>query len=83
VLRILDLPWAEDGLVTASLDHAMWFHRTPDPGALDGWLLYAQEAVAAADGRGTGLGHFFTPDHTHLATVVQEGMIRPLHGGRR
>ncbi len=27
VLRVLDLPWAQPGLVTASLDHAMWFHR--------------------------------------------------------
>ncbi len=82
VLRTLGLPWAADGLVTASLDHAMWFHRAPAPGALDGWLLYAQQAVDAHGGRGTGLGHFFTPDRTHLATVVQEGMIRP-DGGRR
>ena len=29
VLRVLDLPWAQPGLVTASLDHAMWFHRPP------------------------------------------------------
>ncbi|NYD41126.1 acyl-CoA thioesterase [Nocardioides panaciterrulae] len=85
VLRTLGLPWAAEGLMTASLDHAMWFHRTPAPGALDGWLLYLQEAVAAADGRGTGLGHFFTPDHTHLATVVQEGLVRHTDGagGRR
>ncbi|MEU1167919.1 acyl-CoA thioesterase domain-containing protein, partial [Streptomyces sp. NPDC005921] len=26
VLRVLDLAWADPGLVTASLDHAMWFH---------------------------------------------------------
>lgn len=81
VLRVLDLPWARPGLVTASLDHAMWFHRQPAPGALDGWLLYAQEAVAADAGRGVGLGRFFTPDGEHLATVVQEGMIRANPGG--
>ncbi|MGO4341099.1 acyl-CoA thioesterase [Pedococcus sp. 2YAF34] len=81
VLRVLDLPWAQPGLVTASLDHAMWFHRPPAPGALDGWLLYAQEAVAADSGRGVGLGRFFTPDGEHLATVVQEGMIRATSGG--
>lgn len=74
-LRALGHPWAEKGLVTASLDHAMWFHRTPEPGAMDGWLLYAQEAVAADRGRGVGLGKFFTPEGIHLATVVQEGMI--------
>ncbi|WP_413099587.1 acyl-CoA thioesterase [Streptomyces sp. Inha503] len=74
VLRVLDLPWARPGLVTASLDHAMWFHR---PGPVDGWLLYVQEAVAADAGRGLGTGRFFTRDHRHLATVVQEGLIRP------
>lgn len=73
VLRVLDLPWALPSLVTASLDHAMWFHR---PSNLDGWLLYAQEAVSAQTGRGLGLGRFFTPDGTHLATVAQEGLIR-------
>lgn len=73
VLRALGLAWANPGLVTASLDHAMWFHRRP---RLDGWLLYAQEAVAAHGGRGTGLGRFFAEDGTHLATVVQEGMLR-------
>ncbi|MFJ9351566.1 acyl-CoA thioesterase [Streptomyces sp. NPDC101237] len=74
VLRVLGLAWADPGLVTASLDHAMWFHR---PAALDDWLLYAQEAVAADAGRGLGTGRFFTRDRRHLATVVQEGMIRP------
>ncbi|MEO7070426.1 MAG: acyl-CoA thioesterase domain-containing protein [Nostocoides sp.] len=76
LLRVLDLAWARPGLVTASLDHAMWFHRPPAPGVVDGWLLYTQEAVAADRGRGVGLGRFFTPDGEHLATVVQEGMIR-------
>ncbi|MER6077853.1 acyl-CoA thioesterase domain-containing protein [Streptomyces sp. NPDC001833] len=83
VLRVLDLPWAREGLVTASLDHAMWFHRAPRAGVVDGWLLYAQEAVAADDGRGLAAGRFFTPDGTHLATVVQEGMIRAGAGGHR
>ena len=73
VLRVLGLPWAKPGLVTASLDHAMWFHR---PVNFNGWLLYAQEAVAADAGRGVGAGKFFTRDHRHLATVVQEGIFR-------
>ncbi|GGN42302.1 acyl-CoA thioesterase [Streptomyces fuscichromogenes] len=73
VLRVLGLAWADPGLVTASLDHAMWFHR---PGPVDGWLLYAQEAVAAESGRGLATGRFFTADGVHLATVVQEGLIR-------
>src|SRR6202034_415242 len=63
VLRVLGLAWADDGLVTASLDHAMWFHRPPQAGALDRWLLYVQEPVTAGRGRGLGTGRFFTPDH--------------------
>ena len=74
VLRALGLPWAEPGLVTASLDHAMWFHR---PARLDDWLLYVQDAAGAEAGRGLGIGRFFTRDRHHLATVAQEGMIRP------
>ncbi len=73
ILRVLDLPWAQPGLVTASLDHAMWFHREAP---VDDWLLYLQEAVAADSGRGLGTGRFLTRDHRHLATVAQEGMIR-------
>ncbi|MFI5706381.1 acyl-CoA thioesterase [Kribbella sp. NPDC051620] len=73
ILRVLDLPWALPGLTTASLDHAMWFHRA---GSMDDWLLYAQEAVTAHGGRGLGLGRFFTRDGRHLATVAQEGLIR-------
>ncbi|CAM5720592.1 Acyl-CoA thioesterase II OS=Streptomyces alboniger OX=132473 GN=CP975_12455 PE=3 SV=1 [Streptomyces alboniger] len=82
VLRVLGLPWAQEGLVTASLDHAMWFHRTPEPGVMNDWLLYAQQAVAADGGRGLAAGRFFTRDGTHVATVVQEGMLRTSMGGR-
>jgi acyl-CoA thioesterase-2 len=74
LLRVLDLAWAEPGLVTASLDHAMWFHR---PAVMGDWLLYAQDALAVDRGRGLGTGRFFTRDGRHLATVAQEGMIRP------
>ena len=77
-LRVLGLAWADEGLVTASLDHAMWFHR---PVTMDGWLLYAQEAISVEDGRGSALGRFFTPDGELVASVVQEGMLRA--GGAR
>lgn len=72
-LRVLDTAWAEPGLVTASLDHAVWFHR---PVVMGDWLLYAQEALSVESGRGTCLGRFFDRDGVLLATVVQEGLIR-------
>lgn len=74
ILRVLGLPWRAEGLITASLDHAMWFHTAA---RADEWLLYAQESAGIADGRGLGLGRFFTMDGRLVATVAQEGMIRP------
>jgi acyl-CoA thioesterase-2 len=76
VLRVLGLAWADPGLVTASLDHAMWFHRPSDTN-VDDWLLYVQEAACADHGRGLGTGRFYTRDGHHVATVAQEGLIRP------
>ena len=73
-LRVLGKPWTEPGLVTASLDHAMWFHH---PVRTDDRLLYEQESVSVQNGRGLGLGRFFTRDGVLVATVCQEAMIRP------
>lgn len=73
ILRSQGLAWGSDGLVTASLDHAMWFHR---PGRMDDWVLYAQEAVSSQDNRGLAIGRFYARGGQLLATVAQEGMIR-------
>lgn len=72
-LRVLGLDWSSPGLVTASLDHAMWFHGRA---RADEWLLYAQEAAGAQKGRGLNLGRFFTREGALVATVAQEGMLR-------
>ena len=74
VYRRHGIPWAiVPGLKTASLDHAMWFHRD---GRADEWVLYVQESPSAQGGRGLGLGRMFSRDGTLIATVAQEGMIR-------
>ena len=78
-LRVLGVAWADEGLVTASLDHAMWFHRQVQ---MVDWLLYAQEALSVEDGRGAAIGRFFTTAGQLVATVVQEGMIRALQPER-
>ena len=62
----------------ASLDHAMWFHR---PFRIDDWLLYAQDTPSASDGRGLGRGLVYTAEGTLVASVMQEGVIRPLRPG--
>lgn len=58
----------------ASLDHAMWFHR---PFRADEWLLYHQDTPTAQGGRGLGRGLIFSSDGTLVASVMQEGVIRP------
>lgn len=74
LLRVNGLHWSSPGLATASLDHSMWFHRD---GRADEWILYAQEAVSGQSNRGLAMGRFFDRQGRLLATVAQEGMIRP------
>ena len=73
IYRRHGIAWSHDGLKSASLDHAMWFHRD---GRADQWLLYAQESPSAQGGRGLALGKIFSRDGRLLATVAQEGMVR-------
>jgi acyl-CoA thioesterase II len=58
----------------ASLDHALWFHRPP---AFDDWLLYTMQTPAAHDGRPLITGAMYRRDGTRVASVAQEGLIRP------
>jgi acyl-CoA thioesterase-2 len=59
----------------ASLDHTMWFHR---PFRVDDWLLYDQHSPSASGARGFALGRVFSRDGRLVASVAQEGLIRPL-----
>jgi acyl-CoA thioesterase-2 len=59
----------------ASLDHAMWFHR---PFRADEWLLYDQVSPSASGARGLSIGRLFTVGGRLVASVVQEGLIRPI-----
>ncbi|HVV26617.1 MAG TPA: acyl-CoA thioesterase II [Rhizomicrobium sp.] len=58
----------------ASLDHAMWFHR---PFRADEWLLYVQDSPSASGARGFNRGAIYRRDGTLVASVAQEGLIRP------
>jgi acyl-CoA thioesterase-2 len=58
----------------ASLDHAVWFHR---PFRADEWLLYDQGSPIATGGRGLALGRLYTEEGRLVASVAQEGLIRP------
>lgn len=73
IYRRHGIAWSHPGLKSASLDHAMWFHRD---GRVDDWMLYVQESPSAQGGRGLALGKIFSRDGKLLATVAQEGMVR-------
>lgn len=62
-------------MVTASLDHAMWFYRDF---RIDDWLLYACESPSAGHARGLNHGNIFTRDGKLVACVTQEGLVRQL-----
>jgi acyl-CoA thioesterase-2 len=64
------------GAMVASLDHSLWIHDQPDTGE---WMLYVQESPWAASGRTMCRGSIFARDGRHLATVVQEGLLRLGH----
>ena len=73
IYRRHSIAWSHPGLKSASLDHAMWFHR---PARVDQWMLYVQESPSAQGGRGLALGQIFSSRGELLATVAQEGMVR-------
>jgi acyl-CoA thioesterase-2 len=72
------LLWNDPRYMMASLDHAMWFHREL---RADEWLLYAQESPSSSGARGFAWGHLFRRDGTLVASVAQEGLVRPIRKG--
>jgi acyl-CoA thioesterase-2 len=73
------ISWADESHQIASLDHAMWFHREF---RADAWLLYEQESPVASGARGFSTGRLFRRDGALVASVAQEGLIRPRQGSR-
>jgi acyl-CoA thioesterase-2 len=68
------------GMRTASLDHAMWFHR---PFRADDWLCFDQISPVASQGRGFGRGEVYTRKGELVASCAQESLMRREGGGRR
>jgi len=64
-------------LIMASLDHAMWFHRSL---RVDDWLLYAMESPSASGARGFARAGIFSRDGRLVATTAQEGLVRIKRG---
>ena len=63
----------ELGWMSASLDHAIWFHRPP---VADEWHIHDFTAHGYLSSRGLGIGHILSRDGIHIATVAQEVLLR-------
>jgi acyl-CoA thioesterase II len=62
------------GVMMASLDHILWFHR---PSRAHEWHLYDQDSPSASGARGFNRGAIYLQDGTLVASAAQEGLIRP------
>lgn len=78
-LRPHGLTWFQGKVMTASLDHAMWFHA---PIEFSDWHLYDLDAPWTGGGRGFNRGLIYNQNGQMMASVTQEGLMRPLKGHR-
>lgn len=62
-----------DIAMMVSLDHTIYFHQQPKA---DEWMMHCVETPWTGNERGLVIGRFFNQDGVHIATVVQEGVIR-------
>lgn len=67
------VPFESSGMIMASLDHALWFHREL---RIDEWLLYTMDSPNASGARGFSRGQFFNEAGELVASTAQEGLMR-------
>jgi acyl-CoA thioesterase-2 len=70
------LSFDQPGFQGASLDHTLWFHRTPAP---DEWFQFSQHSPWAGGGRGLVQGSISDGAGHLLASVTQECLMRIRH----
>jgi acyl-CoA thioesterase-2 len=73
VMRPHGVHWSDPGVMAASLDHAMWFHRDVK---VDDWWLYVEDSPAAESARGLARGIIFDRSGRLCCSVVQEILLR-------
>lgn len=64
----------------ASMDHCLWFHQATD---FNLWHQYLTASPWAGDGRALCRGALFNASNELVASVNQEGLIRPTPSGSR
>ena len=60
-------------VIMASLDHAIWFHRSF---SADDWLFYECRVQSTGNGRGLAHGRVYDQEGRLVASTSQEGLIR-------
>ena len=65
--------------MTASLDHAMWFHA---PVQFDQLHLYTMDSPFTGGARGFNRGAIYSQEGRLVASVAQEGLMRPVREPR-
>lgn len=71
------ISFLQKNVQVASLDHALWYHRSF---RADQWLLYACDSPSAQGARGLARGMIFTEQGELVASTAQEGLIRVRNG---
>lgn len=77
--------------VMVSLDHIIYFHDVYLRGMslmiqeikVNEWLLYESVSPWAGQSRGLNIGYIFSRDGKHVATCVQEGLLRLSNKARK
>ena len=64
---------ARADLEIASLDHAMWFHRSF---RADQWLLFVTASPVSGDGHGFATGQFYNAEGELISSAAQEVLMR-------
>ena len=71
--NILGSPSGKMPFMSASLDHAIWFHR---PGRADDWMLHDVECHRLGGARGLSIARLYSQEGLHVATLSQESLLR-------
>ena len=74
-MRPHGLTWFKRSVMTASLDHSMWFHGPVD---FNNWHLYSMDSPFSGGARGFNRGAIYTREGGLIASVAQEGLVRPV-----
>lgn len=79
-LRPHGLTWLQGRSMGASLDHALWLHG---PIRFDEWHLYSMDSPFGGAARSFNRGSVFSQSGELVASVAQEGLMRPIDPNRK